>query len=288
MNPTATNDAIDHSDIEELVLSLPPFPRSVTDICQITENINASPRDLVAVVESDPVLTGRILKLVNSSFLGLQRPMENVKQALVFVGMNTTKHLALCVAALGALPRNDETGLPFGMMRQQAVSAAAIARHLSQLLGRGGRNSEAAFLSGLLHNLGQIALGLHKPEVYAEVLRSASSSPEPLAELERETLGIDHHQVSSLIAHRWKIGEHICETVRDYPTLDGTVERTAQMDLLCVSVHLLGVINNARGDSLKIPEAVEERLGLSSVELTAEIPSLIASVERARVFLSHA
>jgi len=287
MKPHSINEALERSDIEELVMSLPAFPRSVTEICQITENIHASARDLVNVVESDPVLTGHILKLVNSSFFGLQRPMENVKQALVFVGMNTTKHLALCVAALGALPRQNESGLPFGSMRRRAVSAAAITRHLSQLLNRGGRESEAAFLSGLLHNLGQIALGLHNPEQYVQVLADSAEDHDALAEMETRAFGINHHEVSALIARRWQIASRVCETVRDYSTLDDSVERSATMDLLYAATRALDAIDHRTEDALELPENLEERLGLTTTQLAMEIPNLIASVHKARVFLDH-
>ena len=74
---------------------MPAFPKSVQQVLELTRDLNCAPRDLVQVIERDPVLTVKILKVVNSAYFGLSRPVTSVNHAVVFLGFNTIKNLSL-------------------------------------------------------------------------------------------------------------------------------------------------------------------------------------------------
>ena len=83
--------SLNREQVVEMVDKMPAFPESVQQVLELTGDINCSPRELVRVVEHDPVLTGRILKVVNSAYFGLSRSISSVKEALAFIGLNTLK-----------------------------------------------------------------------------------------------------------------------------------------------------------------------------------------------------
>ena len=90
-----------------MVESMPAFPESVHQVMALTSDINCSPKDLVKVIESDPVMTMKLLKLVNSAYFALSRNIASIQHALVYLGLNTVKNLAISIATVDALPRNS-------------------------------------------------------------------------------------------------------------------------------------------------------------------------------------
>jgi HD-like signal output (HDOD) protein len=89
---------------------MPAFPRSVQRILELTRSINCLPRDIVAVIEKDPVMTMKIFKVINSAYYNLPNKITSVGQSVVYLGINTIKNLALGFAAAGILPRMKVEG----------------------------------------------------------------------------------------------------------------------------------------------------------------------------------
>ena len=81
----------------KVVDQMPPFPKSVHRVIELTNDLNCAPKDLVQVIEHDPVITMKMLKLVNSAFFSLAKSVTSVRHAVVYLGLNTVKNLALTV-----------------------------------------------------------------------------------------------------------------------------------------------------------------------------------------------
>ncbi|MFP6685117.1 MAG: HDOD domain-containing protein, partial [Polyangiaceae bacterium] len=81
-----TTNKLDPARISKMVTDMPAFPRSVQEVLALTSDINCAPRDLVRVIEHDPVLRGRMTRLVNSAYFGLSRRIDSVKEAVAYIG----------------------------------------------------------------------------------------------------------------------------------------------------------------------------------------------------------
>jgi len=82
----------------QAVDKIPAFPKSVQQVLSLTADVNCSPRDLVDVLKNDPIFTMKIIKVVNSPFMGLAHQISSIQQACVYLGVNTLKNLALSLA----------------------------------------------------------------------------------------------------------------------------------------------------------------------------------------------
>ena len=122
---------LDQARIAKMIGEMPAFPRSVQQVVELTGDINCAPRELVRVVEHDPVLTGRMLQLVNSAYFGLSRRIESIKEAVVFIGMNTLRHMALTLAAVGALPPVNKAGLNMDDYLRHSLAVGAVSRWIA-------------------------------------------------------------------------------------------------------------------------------------------------------------
>ena len=129
---------------------------------------------VVSVIEHDPVLTGKVLKVVNSAYFGLSRQLVSIKHAVVFVGINTIKHLALSIAAIGSLPRRNQAGFDIDDYLRHSLTTGTIARYIARRSNPSVRDIEDYFLAGLIHDIGKVVLALYVPDEYSVVLRHQS------------------------------------------------------------------------------------------------------------------
>jgi putative nucleotidyltransferase with HDIG domain len=227
-----------------MVDRMPPFPQSVTRLLEMTSSVNCAPKDLVKVIEHDPVLTGQVLKVVNSAYFGLSRQIASVRHAVVFVGINTVKHLALTAAAIGSLPRTTAAGIDMQAYLRHALTTATISRMLAQRYGSGTTDDvQLVFLAGLLHDIGTVACAQFMPDQYSEALAESLSDPVLLVRAERRIFGLDHSEISSMLLKKWTMPELVVEAVGAHlDPLKGGDKRSFAMDALYVAVQLSRVV----------------------------------------------
>ena len=144
---------------EELIAfveKMPAFPKSVQKVVQLTSDLNASAKDIVQVIESDPVMTIKILKVINSAFYGLPHKITSIQRAVVHIGLNTIKNLALSIAAMGMLSPTNKAKFDTQEFLLHSLSTASICRILAEKLGVAKAESSDFFVAGLLHDFGKI------------------------------------------------------------------------------------------------------------------------------------
>jgi len=223
-----------------MVDRMPPFPQSVTRLLEMTARLDCAPKDLVKVIEHDPVLTGQVLKVVNSAYFGLSRQIASVRHAVVFVGINTVKHLALTAAAIGSLPRTTAAGIDMQSYLRHALTTATISRMLAQRYGSGTTDDvQLVFLSGLLHDIGTVACAQFMPDEYLQAVRESLNDPILLVRAERQIFGVDHAEISAMLLKKWAMPELVVEAVGAHLDAEiGGTSRTFAMDALYVAVRL--------------------------------------------------
>ena len=275
---------LSRQEVVEMVDQMPAFAESVQQVLELTSDINCSPRDLVRVVEHDPVLTGRILKVVNSAYFGLSRRISSVKEALAFIGLNTLKNVALTVAAIGALPKNNKAGMDMEAFLSHSLGVGAASRWIADRAGLDNREAERSFLAGMLHNFGSVLIALQMPKVYRRVHVIAESTERPTYVVEREILGMDHFEIGGLVAEKWKLEASISEAIRYHREIGENVDRTQLMDVLWSASKIVGIL---RPDTAHVEESdaqLGSTLGVSLDELLADKSAIELAVERVQIF----
>ena len=90
-------------EVEMAIEKMPPISPIIGKVNQIAHEIETSPKELVKIIMLDPVLTGKVIKLVNSSFYGVAERVQSLPQAVILLGVNTVKNLAVSTALLGTI-----------------------------------------------------------------------------------------------------------------------------------------------------------------------------------------
>ncbi len=207
--------------LELAVDRMPAFPKSVQKILELSRNINCAPKELIMVIEKDPVMTIKILKVLNSVYYSLPSKITSVSRAVVYIGINTVKNLALSFAAVGMLPSRNVAGFDIDRYLQHSLVTAGIARQLAQKHGNGQVDPMDCYVAGLLHDFGKVVFAQFMAAEFQEVLQK--SSDRPLHEIESESIGVNHAVVGAMLIQRWNFPETLVECVRDHhenPVMD--------------------------------------------------------------------
>jgi len=213
--------AIDHQApaqqrLVRAVEKMPAFPKAVQQVLALCRDINCPPRDLVGVIEHDPVLTVKLLRVINSASYGLPNKVTSVNQAVLFLGINTVKNLALAFAMIGVLPTRNVAGFEVQGYLVHSVATAALARHLATRPQVGEVAADDAYIAGLLHDFGKVVMATHFPEEYRSVLEAAEAEGLPLHVVERRIIGADHAEVGAMLARHWQFSANLVSCIGNH------------------------------------------------------------------------
>lgn len=280
--------ADDRQRLFEMVDRMPTFSQSVVRILQLTSDIDTAPKELVRLVEHDPILTMKVLKLVNSAYFGLGKKLTSIKQGVVYVGINTIKHLAVSIAAIGALPRDNDAGFDMNAFWSHSLATAAAAKLVAQRQGAPRTELTGFFIAGLLHDIGQVVLAQFMPAAYRAVLAQAREGGAHIAALEADALGTTHAELGALLAEHWKLPAEFVSAIRNHHD-PVALAGAGAIDRAVFAGNQVAKLLDDPASRLSpvepLPEAVQAWLGVPIDELPAQLEGLQTEIEAARAFV---
>lgn len=188
--------------------SPPGIALRVIDLAQDPEVDMASAADVIAL---DMALSARMLRIANSPLYASRRRIENLGQALTMLGLNATLSLALGFSMIQGLRRAFGCTPLHERLWRRSVVASLASRVLGQ--ARGLRKPEEMMLSGLLQDVGMLALLQVAPERYPQLLEQVGADTAAQAEAERGEFGGDHAEIGAWIARQWHLPEYLCAAI---------------------------------------------------------------------------
>ncbi len=203
-----------------LVEKMPAFPKSVQQIVQLTSDINASAKDIVRVIECDPVMTVKILKAINSSFYGLPQKITSVQRAVVHIGLNTIKNIALGVAAMGMLNANNKANFNTSNFLLHSLTTAAISKMLAERIGLSSTECSDCFVAGLLHDFGKVVFAEFIADDFKLALEKSKEQQLSLHQTEVEFIGLNHSQAGKILAEKWQLSDTLIDAIAHHHDLD--------------------------------------------------------------------
>jgi putative nucleotidyltransferase with HDIG domain len=195
-----------YGKIEEYIKNMPSLPTSVAKVLEICNNPQTSPADLNHVISLDPVLVGRVLKLINSAYYGLGQQVTSLVRAIIMLGINTVKNLALSSAVLGNLASSKAAaGLNMEGYWRHSLCVGVAAKAIAKKRGVDSKQTEEYFAAGLLHDIGKIPLNAVLSKDYMLTVSASDREKLSLVRAEDRTLGINHSTAGAMIVKAWKL-----------------------------------------------------------------------------------
>jgi putative nucleotidyltransferase with HDIG domain len=200
------------SRIVTAVESMPAFPASVHNILRLTSDMACPPKELVDVIERDPVVTVKVLRVVNSAYYCLPRPITSLAHALVFLGFNGIKNLALGIAAVGMLPAKAVAGFDGHQYLLHSLTTAGAARQLAPRFT--GADPHAFYIAGLLHDFGKVVIAQVLPEQFRKALEYSAWNDTSLHRGLMAVASLDHADVGAHLLEKWHFPSSLVEAIR--------------------------------------------------------------------------
>jgi HD-like signal output (HDOD) protein len=190
------------------------LPQVALRVVQVANDENAGAAELKAALESDPPLSARVLRSVNSAAYSLRTKVTNLQLAIAYLGCKQVRNLAITASVSDLFKVNQ----PIGTYRRtdlwrHFVAVGVCARLIAMRLRLS--NFEDAFLAGLLHDLGIILEDQHAHDQFREVML-ALDPQRTLVEVERERMGFDHTIVGDRFAAQWELPEAVRASIRHH------------------------------------------------------------------------
>ncbi len=184
-----------------------PFPVACVNVLALTSHDDYDRDAIVSVLESDPPMSARVLRLVNSSAFGLRTRSTSIRQAVGLLGCRGIRAAVLAGSVLDLFP--GAATEEWAQLHDHATRAATLARHLAP---EWNVPADEMFTTAFLHDIGKWILLETEPE-YAEVMASGGHLAGGTLEEERGRFGFDHAELTEHMLSAWNIPHPIPRVV---------------------------------------------------------------------------
>jgi HD-like signal output (HDOD) protein len=289
MSTTAHRDQVVNEAIRE-ISHIATLPEITLKIVELVEDPRSTAQDLHKIIANDPALCSRILKVVNSSFYGLPGQIGSINRAIVMLGLNAVKNIAIA-ASLAKLFRGGELTPNFSarLLWTHSVVTAATCKMLADRMGLAC--SDEAFLSGLIHDIGIMVEMQYDRNKLIEVVQQAGADADgvpamDMLALEKTVLGATHQQFGAGLCQKWKFPATFgLVTGHHHNPLELAPESRTLPALVYVADRIAADVGGAFRLDLLTTQIAPEVLDLLKVthekveELRTELPAHLKSVE---------
>lgn len=234
--------------------NIPPLPTVARELIMLTSNDKTKSKLIIEKIKEDQGLSSKVLKLVNSPFYGVRQEIASIDRAALLLGLSTIKNLALALTTRAFFSKNfsvyETTGNQLWM---HSFQTARICESIASLMPNA--DVEAAYLSGLMHDIGKTIL--------VDFLKYKASSPD----LEIKQLGIDHQEAAEIILSGWGIADYIIKSIANHHEMSP--------DSFSKTLYYANQIENYPQDLNNICDTASEFIGIRYHDLQPKINALM-------------
>jgi putative nucleotidyltransferase with HDIG domain len=224
------------------IQTLPPFPATIRKVMSLAGDPDSSLTELVAVVRFDQAITANILRICNSAYFGLGRPVDNVNDAIMHMGKKNVLR-AVMTAGLSRYFRTQKGyDVKGGDLWEHAVAVALMSQICAARLSR--PDDPRLFTAGVLHDIGKMVLGEFVHESWPKIQELVENKKYSFLEAEEEVIGVNHAELGGEIALIWKFPDEILKAIAFHHRPDLLADNDAVPWIVYLSnqvCHLMGI-----------------------------------------------
>jgi len=192
---------------------LPASPAIITTLMSLTSDMNTSIDKISKTILADQSLTGRVLKISNSSFYGRAKEVATLREAILLLGFSTLRSLVVASSTHSLYQSAGDETFKRKLWEHSlatAVSARTIACHIQH------PKTEEAFIAGLMHDIGKLVMAQKIPDEYMIVVHTVEQSGESYIDVEERAFGFNHTDVGLLLLHKWSFPQILGNAVFEH------------------------------------------------------------------------
>lgn len=225
-------------DFMALFSRVRPIPQIALKIVRMINDQDYDMREVAEEIKQDQVIGASVIRLCNSTFIGMKRKIDSIDRALVVLGEKLL--LQMVVSASLELYFTDSAqgySLCKGGLFRHALGVASIAEKLAAFTGR--TSSKKAYTAGLLHDIGKVVLDQYIAPAHPFFYRRTQEDIVDLCDVEKENFGQSHAEIGGLLAENWSLPENLIDTIRFHHSPECATEDTELTHLVYLADLLM-------------------------------------------------
>jgi HD-like signal output (HDOD) protein len=169
---------------------------------------------IAAIIRRDPSLSTRILRLVNSVYFGLSARLNNIEEAVFFLGLRQIRELSFATPVIEEMQKLQlNTALPWRELWSHSIGTGILSREILALTPF-RIDDDTDYLVGLLHNIGKVVMAYAFPDELVKLVATPASGPADVCRMESELIGWDHAQIGAHYLEKHRLADEIVVAVR--------------------------------------------------------------------------
>lgn len=243
---------------------LPSMPGLYQELSALLEGEDATVRRVGDIIRQDMGMTAKILQLVNSAFFGLRRTVEDIQDAVAFLGTDTIKALVLVHGVFDQIGELGTQKISIVDIWTHSLSVAKGARALAAMEGLSRPLRAEAFMGGMLHDVGILVLAKQFPARYDRVVEQANGGRLSVILAEQQEFGVCHPEVGAYLLGLWGLQPGVLKAVSLHHS-PGRIQAATLTPVL--AIHIADIICGTPGhhtlfENSKLDDAAINALGL--------------------------
>ncbi len=192
---------------------LPTLPAVALQILELTADENVDLKAIAEIIRYDQALAAKVLRTVNSSFYGLTKPCATIRQALIYLGLNTVKSLVLGFSLVETMDGGGDEAVDFDFITywRRSLYSAVAARDIGA--GVKCADPEEAFLTAIMQDFGMVVMHRVFGDEYLQCIDLAPRHRD-LCAIEDAHFELTHPDVGAELARRWNLPDHLVDAIR--------------------------------------------------------------------------
>ncbi|MCF8109545.1 MAG: HDOD domain-containing protein [Desulfohalobiaceae bacterium] len=202
----------------EAIENLPTLPQVIEHLGRAMEDPDVSAKRIAKIIEDDPAIMARIMKVVNSTLYSGVQKITSLQSAIVRLGFQTVSNIAMSVAVFSTFPPQAHSEQSFDRAAfwrhciYTGIAAEVVQNQIPEF-EETDYNNTTLQLSGLLHDIGKIIFEQYFHAQFVQVVNVGHQEAFPLHEAETRLLGVNHAQAGAWLGWKWRLPEEIIEVI---------------------------------------------------------------------------
>jgi len=212
------------------------LPHVAIKVTQLINSENCSTQEFEEIIKLDPILSARLIQLVNSPYFGFTSTINSISKSIVYLGMKQLRNL-FAIEALRNIHKNKTSEI---LDRNKLWMHSSIVAILSELIAKRifGMLPEDAFLAGIIHDIGFI---LQDQVVEAKFNKACNKFCEEkinIIECENEFIETNHCQLGSHLMSTWSMSKDICNAIKNHHDSENRLDFSSITPVLMISDYI--------------------------------------------------
>ncbi len=212
------------------------FPAIVPRINKAVNDPNASSDSISLIINEDPALSARLLKIANSAFYASPFPVKSIPRALTMIGTKQLTDLVTAISTVEMCSKYAGKGIDMDAFWRHSIACGVAARALAS--AKRIVNTERFYLAGLLHDVGHLIIYTKMTDHVGNLAADCKAGKEPVHKLEHEKLGFDHCDVGARLLKAWQLPKELIVPVRYHHA----PQRADEYELETAILHVAEII----------------------------------------------